>query len=124
MDNEKVDMNKLNEVLMEKINEALMNLDQLDPGSEEYKKQAEAINQLYSLLIQQYSFAAEEAKADERLQKAQIDRIADVIMSILETAGKVAIGGMWLKMGFKFEETGVFASTTFRNLFPKINLFR
>lgn len=61
---------------------------------------------------------------DEELQKCQlreqkIDRYVRVGVAAVELMAPLVFYGIWMKRGFKFEESGVYSSTTFRNLFSR-----
>ena len=84
-------------------------LDDLEPNTEEYSKTTENLNVLYKLKIEQ-----EKNETDSKDQKT-----FRIIGYVLEGAGIVlplAFYGKWMRKGLKFEETGTFTSTTFKNL--------
>lgn len=61
---------------------------------------------------------------DEKLQACQlreqkIDRYVRVGVAAVELMAPLVFYGIWMKRGFKFEESGVYSSTTFRNLFSR-----
>jgi len=61
---------------------------------------------------------------DEELQACQlreqkIDRYVRVGVAAVELMAPLVFYGIWMKRGFKFEESGVYSSTTFRNLFSR-----
>lgn len=60
---------------------------------------------------------AYKAKIDE--DKIKSDKFDHVLKVGVEVAGiviPIAFYGVWMAKGFKYEETGSFSSTTFRNL--------
>ena len=64
------------------------------------------------------------ADQEMRLKEAQlVEQKKDRYFRLgLETAGLVLpliFYGIWMRKGFKFEETGTFTSTTFRGLFNR-----
>jgi len=64
----------------------------------------------------------EEARAEQQFVAEKKDR---TIRHVIEAAGIVLPIGfywVWMRRGFKFEETGAVTSTTFRNLISKFRL--
>lgn len=61
-------------------------------------------------------------KHDDAFRNAQLDeqvkaRYFNLGIAAAELILPLAFYAVWMKRGFKFEETGAFTSTTFRNLF-------
>ena len=84
-------------------------LDDLEPNTEEYSKITDNLNILYKLKIEQ-----EKNETDSKDQKK-----FRIIGYALEGVGIVlplVFYGKWMKKGLKFEETGTFTSTTFKDL--------
>jgi len=63
----------------------------------------------------------EEQVEKHRLSQQIIDRYVDVGIKVAELVLPLVCYGVWMRKGFKFEETGTFTSATFKNL---INRFR
>lgn len=119
--------------LDERIEEALDALKDLKPGSKEYESAANHLATLYRLDMEE----TEKERAFQRncdrdvletreleLKVAQLeDQKKDRWWRLgLEAAGLVlplTFYAIWMRRGFKFEETGTFTSTTFRGLFSK-----
>lgn len=65
--------------------------------------------------------AREERALIQQAQENKIDRCIKVAVAGVELVVPLAFYGVWMRKGFKFEETGSFTSTTFKNL---LNRFR
>ena len=129
MDNEK----EIRDLLEEEIRFEFENLSKLKPGEREHSDAVDSLTKLYKLAIEETENEREfRLKCDEsttqdldaRLKMAQLDEDAKTRYFRLgvEMAGIVLplmFYGIWMKRGFKFEETGTFTSTTFRGLFNK-----
>ena len=61
----------------------------------------------------------EEAFKRRQLKEQAIDRYVKVGIAAAELIAPLIFYAVWMKRGFKFEETGTFGSTTFRNLFSR-----
>ena len=109
-------------------------LNELNLDSEDYKDKAETIAKLYKLKIEEWrveleakdkadrlKFEKEQKNQEEFNQQDQITRDEKERWwrRGLEIAGivvPIAFYGVWMKKGFKFEETGTITSSTFRGL--------
>lgn len=133
----------MNEDLMtmldEEIRDEIENLSSLSYGSKEYSDAVDGLTKLYKLRIEdskaamEYDkeiandeFRREQAEKEEQSRKEQlaeqrIDRFVRIGIAGFELMVPIVFYNVWMKRGFKFEETGSFASTTFRGL---INRFR
>ena len=98
-------MDELNEMLTETVKSQIEDLKALQAGSEEHSNQVEDINKLYQLLNDQ----------EERNNK-RFDRWMEAAVDFAGVVLPLGFYGIWMKRGFKFEETGAFSSTTFKNL--------
>lgn len=97
------------------------------------KERSEAIDdlkELYQLRLEEQKLSLEHLKLEQsedkcerekREQTEARERIIKLIIAGAEVALPLAFYGVWMAWGFKFEETGSFTSTTFRNL---INRFK
>ncbi len=68
----------------------------------------------------------EKADRDEQVEKHRlsqqvIDRYVSLGIAVAELVLPLVCYGVWMRKGFKFEETGTYTSATFKNL---INRFR
>lgn len=66
----------------------------------------------------------EQIKADEQFKSCQLneqmkDRYFKVGIAAAELLIPLMFYGIWMRKGFKFEETGTYTSTTFRGLFNR-----
>ena len=97
---------------------------------EEIKAQADAEEKLQRRVMDGDQRRQELAEKDadrireERLQERQlreqkIDRYVRIGTAAAELVLPLVFYGIWMKKGFKFEESGVYSSTTFRNLFSR-----
>ena len=53
------------------------------------------------------------------LREQKIDRYMRIAVAGVELVLPLMFYGIWMRRGFKFEESGVYSSTTFRNLFSR-----
>lgn len=65
--------------------------------------------------------AREERALAQQARENKIDRCIKVTVAGVELVVPLVFYGIWMRKGFKFEETGSFTSTTFKNL---LNRFR
>lgn len=131
MDNEK----EIRDLLEEEIKSEFEKLKTLTPGSKEHSEAVDGVVKLYKLNIEETeNDRAFRLKCDEstnadfdlslRQEQARDDRLNRYLRVGVEAAGVVLplmFYGIWMKRGFKFEETGTFTSQTFKGL---INKFR
>lgn len=73
----------------------------LEPYDEKYAKITENLNQLYDL------------------KNREDKNWTDLTVGLLGICLPLIFYGVWMKQGFKFEETGAYTSTTFRGLFNR-----
>lgn len=100
------------------------------PNIEEKYKRVSLIDTLYSMLEKELKRSDDFEKSElernldfreknlDRKEK-KLDRYCRVGMSVVEIGVPLIFYGIWMNKGFKFEETGVYTSNTFRNLFSK-----
>lgn len=131
MDNEK----EIRDLLEEEIRSEFGKLSTLNLGSKEHSEAIDSVVKLYKLNIEETENEREFVrKSDEstnadvelRLKETQArdDRLNRYLRVGVEAAGVVlplVFYGIWMRRGFKFEETGTFTSQTFKGL---INKFR
>ena len=127
----------IKELLSEEIAAAIENLSGLADGSKEKSTAIEDLTKLYKLRIEEnrndwdadekYNRRVMENEAsarDEELKHIQIseqvkDRYFKVGIAAAELMIPLVFYGIWMKKGFKFEQTGTYTSTTFRGLFNR-----
>ena len=98
-------------------------LEGLDPGSKEYMDTVEAIEKLYKTRMDEIKldrdfendYLYKQHEAEEQIK----DRHVKIAMGTAELLVPLIFYAIWMKKGFKFEETGTFTSSTFRGLFSK-----
>lgn len=135
-------------MLDEEIKSRIGDLSSLDSGSEEHTKAIDSIAKLYKLRIEDsktameynkgvddYNFKCsqmeqeqkqhqeqierEEQARKEQLAEQRIDRYVRIGIAAAELTVPLLFYAVWMRRGFKFEETGTFTSTTFRGLFNR-----
>lgn len=119
-------MDKIKDLLNEEIQRQFKDLASFAPGSKEKDMAVDTLTKLYKLKIEESKMENEEdARIFDGISKSEekAERIKDQYFKYgLEAAGLVLpllFYATWMKKGFKFEETGTFVSTTFRNLFSR-----
>jgi ABC-type uncharacterized transport system involved in gliding motility auxiliary subunit len=132
----------MNEEINEKLDEVMLSqiedLYDLDPGSKERSAVVEDIAKLYKVRMEaeknendlydarlKRTNEFEEIEREDELKKKQfkVDIRNSIIKYSIEAAAiavPAAVNVYFMVKGFKFEETGGYCSTTFRNLFSKI----
>lgn len=132
-----MDENSIKELLNEEIAEEIQALSTLEAGSKEISIAIEDLTKLYKLRIEEnkseweadekYNRRVMEDEANTRdyeLKQIQIaeqvkDRYFRLGIAAAELMIPLIFYGIWMKKGFKFEETGTYTSTTFRGLFNR-----
>lgn len=121
-------MAEIKSLLDEVIEEEIANLELYD--GEEKSQAIKDIAQLHKLRIEEIKTEAELEEKRERLDQdelasqrqakdSKVDRIVKVCVSAVELLVPLGFYGLWMKQGFRFEETGSFTSTTFKNLLSR-----
>lgn len=126
-------------MLDEEIRSEIEELSSMDFGSQEHTEAIENVAKLYRLriedskaameynkeiddeLFRQDQMEREEQSRKEQLAEQRIDRYVRVGIALTELMVPIMFYSVWMKRGFKFEETGSFTSTTFKGL---INRFK
>ena len=124
------------------IEQEIQNVEALSSGSDEKSKAIQNLATLHKLRIEEIKAETEsdelalkerelnrkdaDSTYEEELQKRQtrdqmIDRCIRAGMDVAGLVLPLVFYGIWMNKGFKFEETGSFTSTTFKNL---LNRFR
>ena len=118
------------DLLERRINEVLDELANTEFGSEEREAVIEELTKLYKLKIDEtkslldYDEKTQIREADERFKQEQMkEQVKDRWIRVGTAAAELMIPlifyGIWMRRGFKFEETGAYTSTTFRGLFNR-----
>ena len=121
---------EIRDLLGEVIKTEIRNLSTLEPGSKEKSTAIEDLAKLYRLRIEEtknewdFSEKYESRDSDMQFKKNQLEeQVKDRYFRLgVEAAGIILpliFYGIWMRKGFKFEETGTFTSTTFRGLFNR-----
>ena len=127
----------IRDLLNEEIGKEIQALSSLNSGSKEKSTAIDDLTKLYKLRIEEskneweydekYNRRVMEDEAgtrDEEMKRNQLsEQIKDRYLRLGIAAAELMIPlmfyGIWMKRGFKFEETGTYTSTTFRGLFNR-----
>lgn len=127
----------IEELLSEEIAAEIQALSGLDSGSKEKSTAIEDLTKLYKLRIEEnksiwdadekYNRRVMEDEAntrDDEVKRTQIaeqvkDRYFRVGIAAAELMIPLMFYGIWMKKGFKFEETGTITSSTFKGLISR-----
>lgn len=128
---------ELKELLEGEIKNEIENLQSLTPGSKEHAEAVESLAKLYKINIEGVKLEGDFAEIyektciekeklqDEREQKAKqlVEQNKDRWVRFGVDAAQIVLPlvfyGVWMKRGFKFEESGTFTSNTFKGLIGK-----
>ena len=121
---------EIRKLLEEEIKTEIRDLSTLEPGSKEKSTAIEDLAKLYRLRIEEtrnewdFNEKYESRDSDMQFKKNQLEeQVKDRYFRLgVEAAGIILpliFYGIWMRKGFKFEETGTFTSTTFRGLFNR-----
>lgn len=121
---------EIRDLLGEEIKTEIRNLSTLEPGSKEKSTAIDDLAKLYRLRIEEtkneldFKEKYDARESDKQFKKAQLEeQVKDRYFRLgVEAAGIILpliFYGIWMRKGFKFEETGTFTSTTFRGLFNR-----
>jgi hypothetical protein len=121
---------EIKDLLGEVIKSEIRDLYSLPSGSKEKSSAIEDLVKLYKLRIEEtknewgFNEKYNAHESDKQFKKAQLEeQVKDRYFRLgVEAAGIILpliFYGIWMRKGFKFEETGTFTSTTFRGLFNR-----
>ncbi len=121
---------EIRDLLGEVIKTEIRNLSFLEAGSKEKSTAIEDLAKLHKLRIEEtrnewdFKEKYDAHESDKQFKKAQLEeQVKDRYFRLgVEAAGIILpliFYGIWMRKGFKFEETGTFTSTTFRGLFNR-----
>jgi len=121
---------EIRKLLEEEIKREIRDLSTLEPGSKEKSTAIEDLAKLYRLRIEEtrnewdFNEKYESRDSDIQFKKNQLEeQVKDRYFRLgVEAAGIILpliFYAVWMKRGFKFEETGTYTSTTFRGLFNR-----
>lgn len=132
-----MDENSIKELLNEEIAEEIQALSTLTSGSKEKSTAIDDLTKLYKLRIEEnksewdadekYNRRMMEDESNVRENEVKRVQIAEQVkdryfrlgIAAAELMIPLMFYGVWMKNGFKFEETGTYTSTTFRGLFNR-----
>ena len=123
-------MAEIKTLLDDVIETELANLRTLPSGNEESRAQADVDEKSErremdgrqrreELACKDADRAREEELQNRQLREQKIDRYVRIAVAGAELVLPLMFYGIWMRRGFKFEESGVYSSTTFRNLFSR-----
>lgn len=126
-------MEEATALLDREITQELMDLYMQDPESEGYGAATERITKLYKLRVDQALAESElelktkQAESEfelkvKQLEEGKKDRRVKFGVDVAAVSLPLVFSWIWMKRGFKFEETGAFTSQTFKGLFSKFRL--
>ena len=115
MENDK----KIKELLENEIKSEFENLKTLKPGSPEHTESVDSIAKLYKLNTKSIEKERDSLVKEAQLEEEKCTRYCKLGVDAMGIVLPLIFYGIWMKKGFKFEETGVFTSTTFKGLFNK-----
>ena len=125
---EDLKMGEISTLLNDEIVAEIQNLSEMEDGSEEKSQAIDNLVKLHRLRIEEIEC---ELDADEIVKRRQMEH-EQINEQVKERHFKVGVAaaelivplifyGIWMRKGFKFEETGTYTSNTFKGL---INRFR
>lgn len=121
---------EIRRLLGEEIKTEIQKLSSLESGSKEKSTAIEDLATLYRLRIEEtkneldFDEKYDSRVSDQLLKKEQLDeQVKDRYFRLGVEAASILLPMMfyavWMRRGFRFEETGTFTSTTFRGLFNR-----
>ena len=121
---------EIRRLLGEEIKTEIQKLSSLESGSKEKSTAIEDLATLYRLRIEEtkneldFDEKYDSRVSDQLLKKEQLDeQVKDRYFRLGVEAASILLPMMfyavWMRRGFRFEETGTYTSTTFRGLFNR-----
>ncbi len=121
---------EIRRLLGEEIKTEIQKLSSLESGSKEKSTAIEDLATLYRLRIEEtkneldFDEKYDSRASDQLLKKEQLDeQVKDRYFRLGVEAASILLPmifyAVWMRRGFKFEETGTYTSTTFRGLFNR-----
>ena len=106
-------------MLEEVIQAEIKRLPTLTPGSAAKASAIDELSKLYKLKIEEMGHISDYACKKEQISEQVKDRYFKLGIAATELIIPLIFYGVWMRRGFKFEETGTFTSTTFKGLFSR-----
>lgn len=103
---------QIKELLEAEVQASIYDLGNLPVGSKERTAAVEDLVKIYNLMIE------DEAELKEKQEQAK-DRYFKLGIEAGSIILPMIFYAIWMRKGFKFEETGTYTSTTFRGLFSR-----
>lgn len=121
---------EIRRLLGEEIKTEIQKLSSLESGSKEKSTAIEDLATLYRLRIEEtkneldFDEKYDARASDQQLKKDQLDeQVRDRYFRLGVEAASILLPmifyAVWMRRGFRFEETGTYTSTTFRGLFNR-----
>lgn len=120
---------KTKNMLDEEIQSGIECLDQLDINSDDYGKAVNNISTLYKLKIEEHKIELDYKKTLAQQESECKKTKNEKVIQCAKIGAEIGLGlcsvisAVWFaRKGFKFEETGTYTSTTFRNSLSKFRI--
>ena len=119
------------ELLKEELVSEIQTISSMDAGSDELQRAVDNFNVLYRLNLEQQKIDNDLAhrekqldfdasKEEQRIEDEKRNKYIQWGIDIASLVLPLSLYTKWLSKGFKFEQTGTFTSTTFRDLLKHI----
>lgn len=110
---------EIKQMLEDEIKSEFKNLSSMDAGSSEHTAAVKSLAELYRLNIEETERQKDDVSKNAQLTEQAKDRYFRLGIEAAGLVLPMVFYGIWMRRGFKFEETGTFTSTTFKGLFNK-----
>ena len=110
------------EIIEKEIVNTLSEMKFMEPGSKERDDAMKYVSDLYATLNSERKCLVDSRKMDNEEDKNKFDKmisISKIGVEIFGVVGPLVFYNSWMKKGFKFEETGMLTSQTFKGLISK-----
>lgn len=116
---EVIEVKDTKQLLESEIKSELVKLSHLELGSEKHTAAVRSLAELYKLNIDETEKQKDDASKNAQLTEQAKDRYFRLGIEVAGLIFPMVFYGIWMRRGFRFEETGTFTSTTFKGLFNK-----
>lgn len=110
------------EMIEKEIINTLSEMKVMEPGSKERDDAMKYVSDLYATLNSERKCLIDSRKVDNEEDNNKFDKILSIGkigIDLLGVVGPLLFYNSWMKKGFKFEETGMLTSQTFKGLISK-----
>ena len=110
------------EMIEKEIIDTLSEMKVMEPGSKERDDAMKYISELYKTLNSERKCLLDSRKMDNEEENGKFDKILSIGklgIDLFGVVGPLVFYNSWMKKGFKFEETGMLTSQTFKGLISK-----